>query len=56
MHRRANIVVLSAGAIGTPVILQNSGLEHAGEKLFCDPHYFVFGSDRNNCYGKERVQ
>lgn len=53
MHIRANIVVLSAGAIGTPVILQNSGIDHAGEKLFCDPYYFVFGPDRNYFYTKE---
>lgn len=31
----ANIVVLAAGAIGTPIILQNSGVK-AGEKLFLD--------------------
>jgi len=53
MNIRANIVVLSAGAIGTPVILQNSGIAHAGKKLFCDPYYFVFGPDSNNFYTKE---
>lgn len=33
---QADVVVLAAGGLGTPVILQNSGIEDAGSKLFID--------------------
>ena len=50
VHIRANIVVLSAGAILSPVILQKSGLENAGKKLFCDPYYIVCAPGKNDSY------
>lgn len=37
-------VVLAAGGIGTPRILQNSGFDHAGRGYFVDPVVAVMGS------------
>jgi choline dehydrogenase-like flavoprotein len=45
---RADKVILSAGGIGTPLILMNSGIEKAGEGFFIDPMNVVMG------VGKER--
>ncbi len=47
-HRRpmtlfARTVVLSAGGLGTPMILQRSGIDNAGKHFFCDPMAFVYG-------------
>jgi len=39
----ADKVILAAGAIATPVILQNSGLDSAGDRLFCHPFLVVHG-------------
>jgi choline dehydrogenase-like flavoprotein len=39
----AKIVILSAGGLGTPVILQNSGLEGAGRGLTLDTTSMVYG-------------
>ncbi len=39
----APVVVVSAGGIGTPVILKNSGFEGVGEKFFYDPLISVCG-------------
>ncbi len=39
----AEKVILSAGGIGTPVILKNSGLTEAGYGFFCDPLVFTIG-------------
>lgn len=50
---RANIVVLAAGAIGTPIILQRSGIESAGKKLFCDPNYIIYGPSKSDFYDSE---
>ncbi len=36
-------VVLAAGGIGTPVILQNSGVNEAGGNLFIDPLIITYG-------------
>jgi choline dehydrogenase-like flavoprotein len=36
-------VVLSAGGLGSPVILQNSGIEEAGQELFMDLLINVYG-------------
>jgi len=36
-------VVLAAGGIGTPVILQNSGVKEAGGNLFIDPLIITYG-------------
>jgi choline dehydrogenase-like flavoprotein len=39
----SNTVVLSAGGIKTPVILQNSGIKNAGQNLFIDICEFYYG-------------
>ncbi len=39
----ADKVVLAGGGMGTPVILQRSGLYDAGEGFFCDPLVFTIG-------------
>jgi choline dehydrogenase-like flavoprotein len=39
----ANTVILSAGGLGTPVILQNSGIEEAGSNLFIDVLVITYG-------------
>ena len=47
---RAKTVVISAGGIGTPRILQNSGIREAGNKLAVDTNFVIFGvaKDRGN--------
>jgi choline dehydrogenase-like flavoprotein len=40
---RARVVVISAGGIGTPLILQNSGLADAGRGMAMDPTVMVYG-------------
>lgn len=40
---RAKVVVLSAGGIGTPLILQNSGFADAGRGMAMDPTVMVYG-------------
>lgn len=40
----ANRVILAAGGIGTPIILQNSGINEAGKQLFMDLYTTVVGS------------
>jgi choline dehydrogenase-like flavoprotein len=40
---RANRVVISAGGLGTPVILKRSGIEAAGQGFFTDPLVFTYG-------------
>jgi len=44
----ANIVVLAAGGLGTPPILQRSGIQAAGQGFFVDPCFALFG------YSKEK--
>jgi len=39
----ADTVILAAGGIGTPLILQKSGIEHAGQGLFVDLFVDVYG-------------
>jgi choline dehydrogenase-like flavoprotein len=39
----ANTVILSAGGLGTPVILQSSGIEEAGSNLFIDVMVTTYG-------------
>jgi choline dehydrogenase-like flavoprotein len=53
IYVRANIVVLAAGAIETPIILQKTGIESAGKKLFCDPCYYVYGPSKNDFFDAE---
>ena len=50
----ADIVVLAAGGIGTPVILQNSGIE-AGKKLFLDLFTVTMGLTRDIGLTREPV-
>ena len=40
---RAGRVILSAGGIASPAILQHSGVEQAGSGFFCDPLRIVMG-------------
>jgi choline dehydrogenase-like flavoprotein len=40
---RAGVVVLSAGGIGTPLVLQRSGFAEAGRGLAMDPTVMVYG-------------
>lgn len=40
---RAGRVVLSAGGLGTPIILKRSGIEQAGQGFFSDPLVFTYG-------------
>lgn len=39
----ANRVILSAGGIHSPIILQRSGIEDAGKGFFMDPMVFTYG-------------
>lgn len=49
----AKVVIISAGGIGTPSILQKSGLHEAGRGMFIDPLVFVTGVSRHRgtCLG-----
>lgn len=38
-----DIVILAAGGVGTPRILENSGIFSAGNGLFCDPFHVTYG-------------
>lgn len=49
----ADKVILAAGAIATPVILQNSGLDSAGDRLFCHPFHVVHGPVPGQSIGRE---
>jgi choline dehydrogenase-like flavoprotein len=40
----AKTVVVAAGGLETPSILQRSGLSEAGQNFFCDPMAFVYGT------------
>jgi choline dehydrogenase-like flavoprotein len=50
---KADTVIISAGGIGTPMILQKSGLDEAGKGFFIDPLVFVTGVSRHKgtCQG-----
>jgi len=39
----ANAVVIAAGGVGSPVILQKSGIYEAGQRFFFDPFCMTFG-------------
>ncbi len=39
----ANVVVIAAGGVGSPVILQKSGIYEAGQKFFFDPLCLTYG-------------
>ncbi len=44
---RAKWVIIAAGGMGTPVILQRSGIPEAGQGFFCDPLRMVYGVPRD---------
>ena len=44
---RAKVVVIAAGGLGTPTILQRSGIHEAGVGMFIDPLVFVTGVSRH---------
>ncbi len=48
---RAKWVILAAGGMGTPVILQRSGIPQAGQGFFCDPLRMVYGVPRDRAPG-----
>jgi choline dehydrogenase-like flavoprotein len=50
---RADTVVLSAGGIGTPRILQNSGLDGAGIGMTMDTTVMIYGASPEKGTGKE---
>ena len=52
MRLDADTVILSAGGLGTPVILQRSGIEEAGQELFMDLFINTYGivSDCNQSH------
>jgi choline dehydrogenase-like flavoprotein len=50
---RADTVVLSAGGIGTPRILQNSGLDGAGIGMTMDTTVMIYGASPDKGTGKE---
>jgi len=43
----AQTVILSAGGIGTPIILQHSGLSDAGQGMTMDTTFIVYGESRD---------
>lgn len=43
----SDIVIISAGGIQTPIILQKSGIVNAGKKMFCDPWMTTYGITKN---------
>ena len=50
---RADTVILAAGGIGTPRILQNSGLDGAGVGMTMDTTVMVYGASPEKGTGKE---
>ena len=50
---RAETVVISAGGIGSPRILQNSGLNQAGVGMTMDTTVMIYGATREEGTGKE---
>ena len=49
----AEIVVLAAGGLGTPVIMQNSGFFEAGHGIAMDPTTIVYGVSKHDGIGSE---
>ncbi len=48
---RAEWVIMAAGGMGTPVVLQRSGIPEAGQGFFCDPLRMVYGVPRDGGAG-----
>jgi choline dehydrogenase-like flavoprotein len=46
-------IIICAGGLGTPIILQNSGISVAGDGFFCDPVVIVHGTLPGINAGKE---
>lgn len=40
---KSKVTVISAGGLGTPIILQRAGISDAGHGFFCDPTVMVYG-------------
>jgi choline dehydrogenase-like flavoprotein len=55
MEIEAGVVVLAAGGLGTPAILQRSGIEEAGRGLFADLFVNVYGVCRGLGQAREPV-
>lgn len=51
---RSKAVVVSAGGLGTPVILKKSGIEEAGDGLFADPLLIVYGIHEGDSWQMRR--
>jgi choline dehydrogenase-like flavoprotein len=49
----ANTIILSAGGIGTPQIMRQSGIQDVGSDFFFDPLIFVIGEVKEKLSGKE---
>lgn len=49
----ADAVILAAGGIGTPIILRNSGITEAGNKLFVDLFNVTYGVTKKSGLTKE---
>lgn len=43
----ADRVIIAAGGIQTPVLLQKSGIANAGKKMFCDLFMTIYGTAKN---------
>ena len=52
-NAKATTVILAAGGIGSPIILQNSGLNAAGVGMTMDTTVMVYGAGREKGTGKE---
>ncbi|MCB2149423.1 MAG: GMC family oxidoreductase N-terminal domain-containing protein [Deltaproteobacteria bacterium] len=52
-HSFSDVTVLSAGGIGTPVILRSSGIKDAGQGFFFDPLIIVNGFIEDAAGGRE---
>lgn len=48
---RAKWIIIAAGGMGTPEILQRSSLKEAGQGFFCDPLRMVYGVAREKGIG-----
>ena len=53
IHIASDKVILAAGAVGTASILQRSGLDSAGQNIFCHPLHVVHGPLPNGRLARE---
>ncbi len=53
MMLEADTIILSAGGIGTPIILQKSGIKEAGGSLFVDLYVNTYGQLKDSAMGPE---